>query len=265
MWNGSDWVCKGLSGNGTVTRIDTVAPLVGGPITTSGTISMTAASASTDGYLTKTDYIRFSNKQDALGYTPVNRAGDSMTGALNLPSNGLSVGGNQLVVSGGNVGIGTVSPSVSLDVAGKGAFFTEITIKGGSSEGGQIVLNDTNVQSVGETTNSWNIDVVGNAGSGQLRFHRSSSGTKMVINADGKVGINTTSPDQMLTVNGRIRATQGILVYECPNYQNSCGRPTECLGQLSTVTTCQYYSCDSDCYCYPNTATCTAKGYLVDK
>jgi len=226
---------------------------------------MTAASASTDGYLTKTDYNRFNNKQDALGYTPVNRAGDSMTGALNLPSNGLSVGGNQLVVSGGNVGIGTVSPSVSLDVAGRGAFSTDVTIKGGSSEGGQIVLNDTNVQSVGETTNAWNIDVVGSAGSGQLRFHRSTAGTKMVINADGKVGINTTSPDQMLTVNGRIKATQGILVYECPNYQNSCNRPTSCLGQLSTSSSCTYQNCDWDCNCYTYDATCTAKGYLVDK
>ena len=260
MWNGSDWVCKG---SGTVTRIDTVAPLVGGPITTSGTISMTAASASTDGYLTKTDYIRFSNKQDALGYTPVNRAGDSMTGALNLPSNGLSVGGNQLVVSGGNVGIGTVSPSVSLDVAGRGAFSTEVTIKGGSSEGGQIVLNDTNVQSVGETANAWNIDVVGTAGSGQLRFHRSSSGTKMVINADGKVGINTTSPDQMLTVNGRIRATQGVTVYECPTLGSIYCNNT-CNGQLSLSSTCQYYEYWDSCY-GPYSATCTARGYLIDK
>ena len=40
-------------------------------------------------------------------------AGDTMTGTLNLPSNGLVAGGDQLVLSGGNVGIGTTSPSSS--------------------------------------------------------------------------------------------------------------------------------------------------------
>ncbi len=44
----------------------------------------------------------------------VAKTGDTMTGTLNLPTNGLIVGTNQLVVSGGNVGIGTTSPTVTL-------------------------------------------------------------------------------------------------------------------------------------------------------
>jgi len=65
-----------------------------------------------------------SSKQVSLGYNPVNRAGDSMTGGLTLPPNGLTVGSNQLVVSGGNivtngrVGIGITSPEGPLDVSG---------------------------------------------------------------------------------------------------------------------------------------------------
>jgi hypothetical protein len=56
----------------------------------------------------------------ALGFTPVNVAGDTMTGTLNLPVGGLTVGTNQLFVDpGGNVGIGTSSPSVALDVQGQ--------------------------------------------------------------------------------------------------------------------------------------------------
>jgi len=135
MWDGSNWVCQTISSTGTVTQINTTAPLVGGPITTSGTISMTAASASTDGYLTSVDYNRFNSKQDALGYTPVNRAGDSMTGALNLPSNGLSVGGNQLMVSGGNVSI-----SGSLSWGGSNALSTDQT---GSIELGNSTSSGT--------------------------------------------------------------------------------------------------------------------------
>ncbi len=52
----------------------------------------------------------------AQSYVPVN--GGTMTGTLNLPSNGLTVGTNQLVVSSGKVGIGTASPASTLDVQG---------------------------------------------------------------------------------------------------------------------------------------------------
>ena len=48
----------------------------------------------------------------------VNVEGDTMTGALNLPSDGLVVGTDQLVCSGGNVGIGTTSPGAKLNVNG---------------------------------------------------------------------------------------------------------------------------------------------------
>jgi len=52
----------------------------------------------------------------------VQKAGDTMTGALNLPSNGLLVGPlltPELAVSGGKVGVGTASPAGDLDVLGQ--------------------------------------------------------------------------------------------------------------------------------------------------
>lgn len=48
----------------------------------------------------------------------VNEAGDTMTGTLNLATDGLVAGTDQLVISGGNVGIGTASPGSTLDVDG---------------------------------------------------------------------------------------------------------------------------------------------------
>lgn len=48
----------------------------------------------------------------------VNISGDTMTGILYLPTNGLTAGSNQLVLSGGNVGIGNATPSYKLDVTG---------------------------------------------------------------------------------------------------------------------------------------------------
>jgi hypothetical protein len=48
--------------SGTVTSIATTAPLVGGILTTSGTISIPKASASIDGYLAHSDWTTFNNK-----------------------------------------------------------------------------------------------------------------------------------------------------------------------------------------------------------
>ncbi|MBY0316766.1 MAG: hypothetical protein K2Q26_14690 [Bdellovibrionales bacterium] len=47
----------------------------------------------------------------------VAKAGDTMTGTLNLPNDGLVVGTSQLVTASGKVGIGTSNPSVNLEVA----------------------------------------------------------------------------------------------------------------------------------------------------
>lgn len=56
----------------------------------------------------------------ALNYTStgVLKTGDTMSGTLVLPSNGLTAGTDQLVISGGNVGVGDATPDYKLDVAG---------------------------------------------------------------------------------------------------------------------------------------------------
>lgn len=62
--------------------------------------AVTAASFSGDG----------SSLTSVSDDTRVAKAGDTMTGALNLPGDGLAVGGSQLRLSGGNLGIGIVPP-----------------------------------------------------------------------------------------------------------------------------------------------------------
>ncbi|MBI4568523.1 MAG: hypothetical protein HY719_08995, partial [Planctomycetes bacterium] len=49
------------------------------------------------------------------------KTGDTLTGALTLPANGLTAGTDQLVLSGGKVGVGTTAPVATLDVGGTGA------------------------------------------------------------------------------------------------------------------------------------------------
>ena len=54
-------------GGGTVTAIATTSPITGGTITSAGTIGITQSSASTDGYLSSTDWNTFNNKTSNIG------------------------------------------------------------------------------------------------------------------------------------------------------------------------------------------------------
>jgi len=51
---------------GTVTSIATTAPILGGTITDTGTISIRQATSSTDGYLSSADWLTFNGKQDTI-------------------------------------------------------------------------------------------------------------------------------------------------------------------------------------------------------
>jgi hypothetical protein len=81
---------------GTVTSVGTSGPLTGGTITGSGTIGITQSGASSDGYLSSTDWNTFNNKQNALT-NPVTGTGTIYTlpmwsGATSLVDSPLSYG-----------------------------------------------------------------------------------------------------------------------------------------------------------------------------
>lgn len=77
---------------GTVTSIATTGPIIGGTITGSGTISITQATSTTDGYLSSVNWNTFNNKQNALTLTTTGASGAStLIGAtLNIPTYSLS-------------------------------------------------------------------------------------------------------------------------------------------------------------------------------
>lgn len=88
------------------------------------------------------DVVTSATVNSALGYTPANgsnyvaKTGDTMSGALNLPANGLVVGTNQLVASGGNVGIGTTGPLATLHLNNNSS-----AVPGGALSGGLLHLS----------------------------------------------------------------------------------------------------------------------------
>jgi len=138
----------------------------------------------------------------------VNKVGDSMTGALNLPAGGLTVGANQLVVTpSGNVGIGMASPPHMLDVNatsgiptiavgdlnGTNALFY-IRANVGSSAAGTVDLLSRNAHDFTFTS------FPGGVGTEYMRI----KGT------NGNVGIGTSNPTNKLHVVGTVQATAYI-------------------------------------------------------
>ena len=104
---------------GTGVSVSTTGNIATVNLATAGTAG-TYAKVSTDAYgrVTAGTTLASSDVTSSLGFTPLNKAGDTMSGTLTLPNNGLTVGTNQFVLANANVGIGTTSPAGKLDVAG---------------------------------------------------------------------------------------------------------------------------------------------------
>lgn len=132
------------------------------------------------GLVTATSAVSSSDITSVLGYTPVNRAGDTMTGTLNLPANGLTVGTTQLAAASGNIGIGTSSPEYRLDVNG--------TVRSVNSSGGALLLGDSN-----NTAAVRSIPVSGDSAIGFYTQALGANNERMRIDASGNVGIGTTA------------------------------------------------------------------------
>ncbi|MGB9599241.1 MAG: hypothetical protein ACPL7I_01700, partial [Myxococcota bacterium] len=180
----------------------------------------------------------------ALGYTPVNRAGDSMTGALNLPANGLTVGGTQLAVNGGNVIVAN-----SLKWGSASVLSTD--------QDGSIELGNSTI--AGRTPF---IDF--HYGTGNSQDYN----VRIINDANGRLTVNATD----FYVNGNIKSSTGTAVY-----RQSAGCANG--GVLTTNATCQticcyytdygcegYYNCDGTCqYWVYNPYTCnnTILGKLI--
>lgn len=73
-----------------------------------GIFSIPAATSGQNGYLSSADWTTFNGKQAALGFTPVNKAGDTMTGTLELPSIKITTGAvNGYVLTSDASGVAT--------------------------------------------------------------------------------------------------------------------------------------------------------------
>jgi len=102
----------------------------------------------------------------------VKKSGDTMSGALNLPNNGLVVGTDRLVVSMGKVGIGTPTPAEMLEVSGSAKVSGTLHVSANSqyvvSPMGMVADTNANVRFNCSRNGVMSIENLGGAGS----YHR---------------------------------------------------------------------------------------------
>lgn len=163
------------------------------------------AGAVPDGSITVTQLADGSVTAAKLDTAYVKKTGDSMTGALSLPVNGLAVGTNQLVVSGGNVGIGTVPSLGRLSVSGSGFISDYI---GTGTWGVLRFLEGTTLRTYlgyGDAGNFMTNSLPDSTGlyavTGALHLTANVDAAKgMTVTSPGNVGVGTTAPVYKLHV-----------------------------------------------------------------
>ena len=96
------------------------------------------------------------------------------------------------ISASGNVGIGTASPAVNLHVNGAGA-----------SVGGFVAFRVDNTSTGGRQYGFESTDNANGIGGGKFAIFDNGAGTqRLTIDSSGNVGIGTTAPTQLLSVNG---------------------------------------------------------------
>jgi len=221
-------VAGNVQASGTLTGSQLVSNIATGtaPLVVSSTTKVTNLNADSLDGVDSAAFAAVAHNHDA---TYVNVSGDTMAGTLNLPTNGLVAGTTQLVLTGGNVGIGTATPTSILSFGGDtdrtfgmerrapadGAGSDLFIRAGGASVGGTNRFGGTLFLSAGTSTGTGSV-----FNGSQIQFQTATWGasgtadnpptTKMTIRSDGNVGIGTLAPSFFLSLNGEAQRTFGM-------------------------------------------------------
>ena len=212
----TDWTTfnNKTSNLGTVTSVGLTSATSGvtigaSPVTTSGdiTLAIATASGSLNGLLSSTDWTTFNNKQNALT-NPI--TGTGTTNYLPKFTGASALGDSQLFDNGTNVGIGTASPSCTLDVVANSTNAIHLRLRGRASDDiGQMEFwNNAQSTRYGFIYADNTSMGIASSQSTPIIFLTNTT-EKMRITSAGDVGIATTTPTALLQVKGESPVTPG--------------------------------------------------------
>jgi len=211
-----------VSGIGTVTEVDTGTGLTGGPITSSGTVSIAnggvgtaqlspSINVNTTGVVTASAYYG-----DGSHLTGISGAISGLTtGKLPKATSATTIADSAIFDSSGNIGIGTTTPAKKLEIAGTGDSLIRLSNSDSAGYSTVDFYNDSGQRrgyvGAGGSGSSWpanNVYLGTSYSSGYL--HLTTQDTpRLSILPGGNIGIGTTTPGQKLTVAGIIETTSG--------------------------------------------------------
>ena len=236
--NGSATYWSTISGSGTVTSVATGNGVTGGPITTTGTISVVAnngITSNTSGlFVTQGTGTVVNATGVHVNSTYIGTiASNSATYANSSVTNTFTVGTASYFVANGNLGIGTSSPGNKLDVASPGS--SQIRVKDGVTATAYYDFGRDAVDGL------FGFD---GAQTTYVGYKWATNGTeRMRIDSSGKVGIGNTAPTQKLHVQGSALATADFrapIFYDSDNTSYYIdGASTSVLNNLNVLTNCR--------------------------
>jgi len=213
-------------GSGTVTSIATSAPITGGTITSSGTIGITQATTSTDGYLSSTDWNTFNNKTSNTGtVTSVGAIAGTAGGDFNISSSPITTSGNLVfnlpVASATNTGKLSSTDWNTFNNKGDGTV-TSVAI---TETGTALTITGSPI------TSSGSIDIAGAGTSsqvilGDLTLGNYTTGTVTSISTTGPITGGTITSSGTISINQATTSTDGYLSSTDWNTFNNKGNGT---------------------------------------
>jgi hypothetical protein len=207
---------------GTVTCVCTTAPLTGGNFSTTGTIGITEADSTTDGYLSSTDWNTFNDKTDCTG---------TVTSVGLTAGSGISVSGSPITGSG----------SITVTNSDKGS--DQCMFKCIAVAGQDTIVADSNTDTL-TVVGGNNISVLTNATSDTLTICTISTSCTGTVTS---VGLCTGTAGSDVNVTGTPVTSSGNITLNVPTASatkrgalsstdwSTFNSKTDCVGTVTSV------------------------------